>query len=66
MIYQKLQKMILNEKKPKLMIFSFTERYKFTTNSEVLEQAKLLCVIKRDDLSWDKITFHGMDLIRKM
>ena len=46
------QKIILNQKKTKMMIFNFTDNYKFTTrlqldnmNLEVVEKAKLLGVI---------------------
>ena len=49
------QKMILNQKKTKVMIFNFTEKYKFTTrltlnneHLEVVKQAKLLGVL----ISW--------------
>ena len=55
--------MILNQKKPKVMIFNFTDKYKFTTNLnlndenlEVVKQAKLLGVMISDDLKWDKNT----------
>ena len=54
------QKMILNQKKTKVMIFNFTENYQFTTrlemnseNLEVVSQAKLLGVIITNDLKWD-------------
>ena len=50
------QKMILNQKKPKVMIFNFTDKYKFTTNLnlndenlEVVKQAKLLGVMCNDN-----------------
>ena len=52
--------MILNQKKTKVMIFNFTEKYKFTTrltlnneHLEVVKQAKLLGVLISDDLKWD-------------
>ena len=55
--------MILNQRKTKVMIFNFTDNYKFTTNLnlndeklEVVNQAKLLGVIISDDLKWDKNT----------
>ena len=55
--------MILNHKKTKVMIFTFTEKYDFTTrlvlnneNLEVVKQAKLLGVIISDDLKWDQNT----------
>ena len=54
---QKIEKMILNQNKTKVMIFNFTDKYKFTTklnlndeNLEVVKQAKLLGVIISDDL----------------
>ena len=57
------QKMILNQKKTKMMIFNFTDNYKFTArlelNSEqldVVQKAKLLGVIITDDLKWDENT----------
>ena len=59
------QKMVLNKKKTKVMIFNFTNNYKFTAalkvddeEIEVVEQAKLLGVIITDDLKWDKNTEH--------
>ena len=52
------QKMILNEKKTKLIIFNFTEKYQFGTrlelnghNSDIVERAKLLGVIITYDLN---------------
>ena len=55
--------MILNQKKTKMMIFNFTDNYKFTArlelNSEhldVVQKAKLLGVIITDDLKWDENT----------
>ena len=59
------QKMILNQKKTKVMIFNFTEKYQFTTrlklnddNLEVVRQAKLLGVIISDNLKWDENTSY--------
>ena len=74
------QKMILNRKKTKVMIFNFTEKYKFTTrlvlNSETVEvvnKAKLLGVIITDDLKWEENTKYlvkkansRMELLRKV
>ena len=74
------QKMILNQRKTKVMIFNFTENYNFTTrlqlnseNLEVVSQAKLLGVIISDDLKWDLNTDHivkkankRMELLRKV
>ena len=74
------QKMVLNQKKTKVMLFNFTEKYKFTTrlqlnnaNLEVVEQAKLLGVIITNDLKWDENTaylvkraYARMELLRKV
>ena len=74
------QKMILNQKKTKVMIFNFTENYQFTTrlemnseNLEVVSQAKLLGVIITNDLKWDSNTDYlvkkansRMQLLRKV
>ena len=74
------QKMILNDKKTKVIIFNFTEKYKFTSKFmlkneivEIVEQAKLLGVIISDDLKWDKNTEYlikkansRMQLLRKV
>ena len=50
------QKMVLNENKTKVMIFNFTDNYKFTTklslnntNLEIVQKTKLLGVILTDD-----------------
>ena len=78
--WTKEQKMILNQKKTKVMIFNFTDKYKFTANLklndeklEVVNQAKLLGVIISDDLKWDKNTeylvkkaYSRMELLRKV
>ena len=55
--------MILNQKKTKVMIFNFTDKYKFTTNLdlnyetlELVKQAKHLRVMISYDLKWDKNT----------
>ena len=72
--------MILNQRKTKVMIFNFTDNYKFTTNLnlndeklEVVNQVKLLGVIISDDLKWDKNTeylvkkaYSRMELLRKV
>ena len=57
------QKMSLNQKKTKVMLFNFTDDHKFTTKLtfdndtlEVVNQAKLLRVIISDDLKWDRNT----------
>ena len=55
--------MILNQKKTKVMIFNYTDNYKFTTRLEleneyleVVDKAKLLGVIITNDLKWDENT----------
>ena len=57
------QKMILNKKKTKVMIFNFNNDHKFTTALkldgevlEVVEQAKLLGVVLTNDLKWNENT----------
>ena len=74
------QKMILNAKKTKVMIFNFTNNYQFTTrlalnneNIDVVKQAKLLGVLITDDLKWDantellvKKANSRMELLRKV
>ena len=57
------QKMVLNQKKTKAIIFESIDKYKFTTNLnlnyenlEIVKQGTLLGAIKRDDLKWDKNT----------
>ena len=74
------QKMIINGKKTKTMIFNFTENFKFTTrlklkseNIEVINNTKLLGTIITDDLKWDlntksivKKANMRMELIRKV
>ena len=74
------QKMVLNEKKTKIMVFNFTDHYKFTTrlalnekNLEIVDEAKLLGVIITDDLKWDRNTeylvkkaYARMELLRKV
>ena len=72
--------MVLNEKKTKVMIFNFTDNYKFTTklslntaNLEIVQKTKLLGVILTDDLKWSENTrelvkkaFSRMELLRKV
>ena len=74
------QKMKLNKKKTKVMIFNFTSEHQFTANLrldnedlEVVEQAKLLGVIISNDLNWDQNTSYlvkkanlRMELLRKV
>ena len=54
------QKMLINQKKTKTMIFNFTDKFKFTTrlklkneNIEVINSTRLLGTILTDDLKWD-------------
>ena len=54
------QKMILNDKKTKVMVFNFNDNYQFGTrlklegkNLEIVDRAKLLGVIITDDLKWE-------------
>ena len=72
--------MVLNQKKTKVMIFNFTDNYKFTArlalndeNLDIVKQAKLLGVIITDDLKWDSNTeyivkraYTRMELLRKV
>lgn len=74
------QKMILIQKKTKVMIFNFTDNYQFSTRLtlnddtlEIVKQAKLLGVIITDDLKWDANTQYlvkrangRMQLLRKI
>lgn len=55
------QKMILNQKKTKVMIFNFSDKYQFTTrlrlnneNLEIEKKTKLLGVVITVDLKWDE------------
>ena len=71
------QKMILNQKKTKQMIFNYTDNYQFTTrmsvkneNLEIVKETKLLII--SDDLKWNKNTnylikkaYKRMELLRK-
>ena len=57
------QKMMINCKKTKTMIFNFTENFQFSTrlkikeeNVEVVETTKLLGTIITNDLKWDSNT----------
>ena len=56
-------KMLINQKKSKTMIFNFTQNYQFTTrlqlngvSLEVIPKTKLLGVIIQNDLKWDENT----------
>ena len=55
------QIMIISEKKTKVMLFNFTEKYQFTTslslkgtNIEVVDKMKILGTIVNTNLSWDE------------
>ena len=74
------QKMRINEKKTKNLIFNFTDNYQFMTrlslngqNVEVLNSTKLLGTIVSDDLRWDLNTSNivkkanaRMELLRRV
>ena len=74
------QKMKINSKKTKTMLFNFTNNYQFRTrlklNNELLEtvtETKLLGTIITSDLKWDKNTnciikkaYAKMELLRKL
>ena len=62
-LWTRNQKMIVNEKKSKNMIFNFTRNYQFSTRLtmeghklETVQEAKLLGTIVSNDLKWDKNT----------
>ena len=73
------RKMILNQKKTKVMIFNFTNNYQFSTrlklkneNLEIVKESKLLGVMVTDDLKWDNNTqylikkaYKQMQILRK-
>ena len=74
------QKMVLNQKKTKVMIFNYTDKYKFTTrlklkgeNLEIVDKTKLLGVTITNDLKWDANTAEivkkanaRLELVRKI
>ena len=74
------QKMLINEKKSKTLIFNYTNNYQFTTRLsindqplEVIKSTKLLGTIITDSLSWDlntagivKKANARMQLLRKV
>ena len=78
--WTKNQKMLINGKKTKTMIFNYTDKYQFTTRLqlndktvEVIKSTKLLGTIIQDDLKWDKNTANivskansRMELLRKV
>ena len=79
-LWTKNQKMVINQKKTKNIIFNYTRNYQFSTRleleGEVLEtvdNAKLLGTIISNDLSWNKNTEtivkkanKRMELLRKI
>ena len=78
--WTKNQKMLLNEKKTKNMIFNFTKNYPFATrlklnnqSIETVKSTRLLGTIISDDLSWDlnirnivKKANSRMELLRRV
>jgi hypothetical protein len=74
------QKMLINQKKTKCMVFNYTDHYKFTTRLqlndetvEVIDSTRLLGTIITKDLKWDLNTQNivkkanaRMQLIRKV
>ena len=63
------QKMLINVKKTKTMIFNYTDNYQFTTrmrindkNIEVIDSTKLLGTIISSDLKWD---LNTAEIVRK-
>ena len=78
--WTKNQKMLINQKKSKCMIFNYTHKYQFSTRlaieGEVLEtvaETKLLGTILTNDLRWSKNTQNivkkankRMELLRKI
>ena len=61
--------MVLNEKKTKVMIFNYTDNYKFIAklsinnqNLEIVQKTKLLGVQLTDDLKWNENT---LELVKK-
>jgi hypothetical protein len=74
------QKMVINQKKSKTMIFNYTQKYQFSTRLnlegeflETVKEAKLLGTILSDDLKWEKNTESivkkankRMELLRKI
>ena len=78
--WTKNKKMILNQKKTKVMIFNFSEKHQFTTrlqledeNLEIINKTKLLGVQITDDLRWEENTkflvkkaFGRLELLRRV
>ena len=79
-LWTKNQKMMINQKKSKTMIFNFTKNYQFSTRlkleGEIMEtvtDTKLLGTIVSNDLKWNKNTENivkkansRMELLRKV
>ena len=62
-VWTKNQKMMINTKKTKTMIFNFTDKYQFSTRLsidenpvEVIDSTKLLGTIITNDLKWEENT----------
>ena len=78
-LWTKQQKMMINSKNTKALIFNFTNNYQFTTRLqlnnetvEVIESTRLLGTIVQKDLKWDQNTANivrkanaRMELLRK-
>ena len=74
------QKMMINEKKTKCMVFNFTDKYQFTPRLsindqliEVIDSTRLLGTIITSDLRWEQNTSHivkkanaRMELLRRV
>jgi hypothetical protein len=79
-LWTKNQKMMINQKKSKTMVFNFTKKYQFSTRlkleGEILDtvsDTKLLGTIVSDDLKWNKNTENivkkansRMELLRRV
>ena len=79
-VWTKNQKMKINSKKSKTMIFNFSKNHKFSTRLqlggeilEIVNEAKLLGTTITNDLKWDKNTEElvkkankRMEIIRKI
>ena len=78
--WTKKQKMVINQKKTKNVIFNFTKKYQFSTQFEIegeeletVQEAKLLGTIVTNNLKWDRNTEFivkkankRMELLRKI
>ena len=78
--WTKNQKMLVNDKKTKTIIFNYTDKYQFTTRLsindkpiEVINSTRLLGTIITNDLKWDENTANivkkanaRMELLRKV